>query len=61
MNFVSGGELFRHIAKKKRFAEEEAKFFAAQIALAIGHLHAKQIIYRDLKPENVLVGDDGYL
>lgn len=61
MNFVSGGELFRHLVKVKRFTEPQAKFFVAQIAIAIGHLHSKNILYRDLKPENILVCDDGYL
>jgi serum/glucocorticoid-regulated kinase 2 len=61
MNFVSGGELFRHLVKVKRFQENQAKFFVAQIAIAIGHLHSKNILYRDLKPENILFSDDGYL
>lgn len=37
------------------------RFFAAQIALALAHLHEKGIVYRDMKPENILVQDDGYL
>ena len=45
----------------KHISENQAKFFAAQVALALAHLHGKGIIYRDLKPENVLVGEDGKL
>ena len=46
---------------KGEFSEERAKFYAIQLAMAIGHLHKKSIIHRDLKPENVLMGDDGYI
>jgi len=61
MNFIRGGELFTHLQSEKRFKEERAKFYAAQIISAIGYLHNKKIIYRDIKPENILMGEDGYL
>lgn len=61
MNFIRGGELFTHLQNDKRFKEERAKFYAAQIISAIGYLHKKKIIYRDIKPENILMGEDGYL
>ena len=61
MDFIRGGELFRYLQKKKRLPEEEAKFFAAQVALALGYLHQSRIVYRDLKPENILIGEDGYI
>lgn len=61
MRFVRGGELFQHLYNKKRFSEELAKFYASQLILALEYLHAQGFIYRDLKPENVLIGDDGYI
>jgi serine/threonine protein kinase len=39
MRFVRGGELFMHLRNSTRFAEDRAKFYVAQVALAIGHLH----------------------
>ncbi|KRX10725.1 Protein kinase-like domain [Pseudocohnilembus persalinus] len=57
--FMRGGELFQHLKHSKRFDEYRAKFYCAQIALALGHLHAQNIIYRDLKPENILMDEEG--
>lgn len=55
MQFVNGGELFYHLRNAGRFNEERARFYAAEMALALEFLHSKGIIYRDLKPENVLI------
>jgi len=61
MPFMRGGELFQHLKKYRIFEEDKVRFFAAQIALALEHLHSFGIVYRDLKPENVLMDEDGYL
>eukprot|EP01017_Pseudomicrothorax_dubius_P002396 TRINITY_DN10054_c0_g10_i2.p1 TRINITY_DN10054_c0_g10~~TRINITY_DN10054_c0_g10_i2.p1 ORF type:complete len:386 (+),score=80.88 TRINITY_DN10054_c0_g10_i2:65-1222(+) len=61
MEYCPGGELFYLLQKKKMFNEEQVKFYAGQIALALQHLHENNIIYRDLKPENVLIDTQGYI
>eukprot|EP00457_Paulinella_chromatophora_P008681 gb/GEZN01008722.1/.p1 GENE.gb/GEZN01008722.1/~~gb/GEZN01008722.1/.p1 ORF type:complete len:413 (+),score=72.53 gb/GEZN01008722.1/:56-1294(+) len=61
LDYFTGGELFFHLKKKGRFDEARARFYAAEIALAIACLHTKDIIYRDLKPENVLLDQEGHV
>ena len=61
MPFIPGGELFQHLKKVKHFGENTTRFYAAQIAVAIQHLHDMGYIYRDLKPENILIDEQGYL
>jgi len=61
LDFVNGGELFFHLQREKKFPESRVRFYAAEILLALEHLHENGIIYRDLKPENLLLTNDGHI
>lgn len=61
LEYCPGGELFNLIQSKGKIGEAQTRFYACQIVLAIEALHKKNIIYRDLKPENVLLDKDGYI
>ena len=49
--YLRGGDLFTRLSKELMFTEDDVKFYLAELALALDHLHSLGIIYRDLKPE----------
>lgn len=57
---AAGGELFHHLDLAGAFDEATAMFFAANVLLALEHLHSRGLVYRDLKPENLLLDAQGY-
>jgi len=60
--FVRGGDLFTHFERAGgSFEESRARFYATQIIMAFGYLHEKNIVHRDLKLENILMDEDGYV
>ncbi|KAJ2454707.1 hypothetical protein EV183_001291 [Coemansia sp. RSA 2336] len=61
MEYVAGGELFTHMANERIFTEDQASFYAAELVLAISHLHKLGIVFRDTKPENCLLSKTGHL
>jgi protein kinase X len=61
LEYVCGGELFSYLRNAVKFSNETAVFFAAEIVSALEYLHSLSIIYRDLKPENLLLDRLGHV
>jgi CRP-like cAMP-binding protein/tRNA A-37 threonylcarbamoyl transferase component Bud32 len=61
MEAVLGGELYRQLKKVTKFSNQTSIFYCAQVVSVFAHIHSKNIIFRDLKPENLLIATDGYI
>lgn len=61
MDYIPGGDMAFHLEQKGRFKENEVRFLAAEIVLALEHLHSCGIVYRDLKLENILLDGRGHV
>ncbi|KAI8455917.1 AGC/PKC protein kinase [Phakopsora pachyrhizi] len=60
MEYVSGGDLMLHI-QREQFTPRRAKFYAAEVLLALEYFHQNGVIYRDLKLDNILLTLDGHV
>jgi serine/threonine protein kinase len=58
--FFFRGDLGKLLDDRNRLTEDEARFFASEITLAIEKLHEEDIIFRDLKPTNIVIDEDGH-
>lgn len=61
MDLLAGGDLRYHIGRVHRFTEEQTKFLVGCIITAIQYIHKMKIFHRDIKPQNLVFDEHGYL
>lgn len=60
LEFCPGGDLGQYLKVERKFTETKARIYMAEIVLAVRELHDKDIIFRDLKPDNIVLDVDGH-
>ncbi|KAH8403780.1 hypothetical protein KR215_002652, partial [Drosophila sulfurigaster] len=61
LDLMNGGDLHYHLSQHGVFSEDEMKFYAAEVILGLEHMHKRCIVYRDLKPANILLDENGHI
>ena len=61
LEYIAGGELFSRLRKEGRFSIDVALFYSSEILLALQFVHKNDVVYRDLKPENLLIDHTGHI
>ena len=61
MEYLGGGDLMTLLMKKDILTEDESKFYIAELILAVDSVHKMNYIHRDLKPDNILIDNNGHL
>lgn len=61
MSYLAGGDLMTLLMKKDILTESESRFYIAEIVLAVDSIHKANYIHRDLKPDNILIDNQGHL
>jgi len=61
MDFLPGGDLMNLLMKKEILTEDEARFYTAEMILAVDSVHKLNCIHRDLKPDNILIDKNGHI
>ena len=60
LDLMNGGDLHYHLTQHI-FTEDEVKFYISEVTLGLEHMHARGVVYRDLKPANILLNETGHI